>query len=581
MPELNIAIGRETATQLRAPSPVLVPNNSQLSTVGELLSIVDPSHPKRFPMLWSTASNVAACMGVTTSEMPIATLRQAIPDFELWLKSRPYSPKSISTFLYHLRRLISKAEELGYTEEGRALRIAWQPVCDALKNVRIAPRSVPQFAIARGKAPALFTREDLDAWGEWKAKRGLKNRTIRIEKGLFKQAIRKADLTSLFPKLDCDRMFSSYGVRTRDMPEPLRSQVRKLLVWKQAKFVKGRPQKTRHRPISAKLLENVLSRLFGFAVGVGGFKDIASLPELFCEDVVNAFAEWAINNREVSRDSLLRLSMIYGAMRHHPEYKEADYSWFSELCNMLPEDDRAGRIARKAKKKVDYELLRAVPVAIRDAAVKGARNELEKAWLAHDELLMTWLVTLPWRQRNIRECRLGPSTTANLFFAPLERFVHIAKPAWLEESLKANREQSVWQFWFREDETKTGNPVRGILPRRLVTLLEKYLQVHRPRIVCERDPGSLFLNRDGCALERQTTTDLIAELTLKHTGVRVTPHVVRDIFAYAWLDAHPDDFLTLSKILWHKSVQYTLRVYGHDYDESNGVRSIDEWLGAE
>lgn len=144
--------------------------------------------------------------------------------------------------------------------------------------------------------------------------------------------------------------------------------------------------------------------------------------------------------------------------------------------------------------------------------------------------------------------------------------------------MQENPQQRFWQFHFRPNETKTGKEVRGVLPRRLDPMLNEYLGEHRPRLVATHDPGTLFLNRDGGALERQNTTDYIAELVLRHTGRRMTPHLFRDSFAYAWLEAHPDDYLSLSKILWHESVKYTLGVYGRNYDASNGARRIDEWL---
>jgi site-specific recombinase XerD len=91
-------------------------------------------------------------------------------------------------------------------------------------------------------------------------------------------------------------------------------------------------------------------------------------------------------------------------------------------------------------------------------------------------------------------------------------------------------------------------------------LLEEYLQNHRPNLVAGTDPGTLFLNRSGGGRDRQATTDLVAELVLEHAGRRVTPHIFRDIFAYAWLDDNPEDYLTLSKILWHRSIKTTLRI---------------------
>ncbi len=174
---------------------------------------------------------------------------------------------------------------------------------------------------------------------------------------------------------------------------------------------------------------------------------------------------------------------------------------------------------------------------------------------------------------------MGDPETANLYFAPLPTLTHIAKPKWVEDALQQNPEQSFWQLYFREQETKTGQKVRGIVPRCLIPLLEEYLDKHRPTLAAVPDPGTLFLNRDGKALERQITTDQVAEIVLKHTGRRTTPHLFRDSFAYAWLDAHPEDYLTLSKILWHRNIKYTLTIYGRNFDESSGARRIDEWLG--
>jgi hypothetical protein len=272
--------------------------------------------------------------------------------------------------------------------------------------------------------------------------------------------------------------------------------------------------------------------------------------------------------------------MIYGAMRHHPKYKSEDFGWFSALLNEIPEDDQSAVQERKAKKSVPYANLCAIPRAIRAARMKLNPDSAKASRLAQDELMMLWLTTLPWRQRNLRECRLGDPATANLFFAPLPLLIHVARPKWVEEALESDPKKAFWQFCYREDETKTGQQVRGIVPRRLVPLLEEYLASHRPKLVAEDDPGTLFVNEDGCAIDRQIMTYHVSEIVLKHTGRRTTPHLFRDAFSYAYLDAHPEDFLTLSKILWHKTIRYTLLVYGKNFDESNGVRRVDEWLGA-
>jgi len=70
----------------------------------------------------------------------------------------------------------------------------------------------------------------------------------------------------------------------------------------------------------------------------------------------------------------------------------------------------------------------------------------------------------------------------------------------------------------------------------------------------------------------------VADLTIRFVGLKINPHFIRDILAYKWLEDHPEDYLTLSKILWHKNIQTTLRIYGQKFDESNGVRRVEEWL---
>ena len=72
--------------------------------------------------------------------------------------------------------------------------------------------------------------------------------------------------------------------------------------------------------------------------------------------------------------------------------------------------------------------------------------------------------------------------------------------------------------------------------------------------------------------------NLVGSVTLKYAGRRANPHLMRDIFALRWLEDHLEDYLTLSKILWHRSIETTIRIYGARFDESHGARRVEEWL---
>lgn len=143
----------------------------------------------------------------------------------------------------------------------------------------------------------------------------------------------------------------------------------------------------------------------------------------------------------------------------------------------------------------------------------------------------------------------------------------------MQEKLRANPREQFWQYHFREEETKNGREVRSILPRRLVPLLEEYLEQARPLLLNGTDPGTLFLNEDGARFKENTMIALVSKLTLRHGGRR-------DIWAYWWLSSQPEDYLTVSKKLWHRNIQTTLRIYGCKFDESQADCRVEESLDA-
>jgi integrase len=580
----TLAIGTQIATQPRPSSPSVVISGESLSTVEDLMNAIDFSEygPRAASMLRTTAVHLSEFAAIPLSKLPIAFLEDVSPSFALYLKGRRYAANSIRTYCQYARVLHRHAIQLGWSTERKAIIEAWAPVVKAIERFPRATMGIVRFGIRKGKGPEDLCDSDIEEWRQWMQRRGRKHSTLRRQVETFRRAIVRAELKPLFPKLSwkLHPSANTYKVRTRDLPEPLRSEVVALLQWKQNPYSPGRPQKGRHRPVSAAILEQWIGRLYGFASNIDR-RDIRTLLDLVNEEVINSFVSWALNTRHLCSTSLNRLNMLYAAMRHHPLYKNLDLEWFAAIFSQLPADQESTRLERKAAKYVPYETLAEVPNRMR--MLRDQRTNLDerkRARLFHDELLITWLITLPWRQRNLRECRIGAPHVSNLFFAELPPLVHIAKPSWVEEALSKDPHQQFWQFHFREVETKMGQAVRGILPRRLIPLLEAYLEDHRPHLMRDTDPGTLFLNHNGGPLRGQEISELVSQRTFEHTGRRVNPHLVRDIFAYAWLDDHPEDYLTVSKILWHRNIATTLQVYGKNFDESNGVRRIDEWLSS-
>jgi integrase len=198
--------------------------------------------------------------------------------------------------------------------------------------------------------------------------------------------------------------------------------------------------------------------------------------------------------------------------------------------------------------------------------------------MMRNALLIQLLITLLWRQQNIRLCKFMPfSQGGNLYKEPIPPSSRMKRSPWAQEALRANPTERFWQFFFRAHETKTEYVARGPLPIQIVQPLEQYIARYRGVLLGNRpDPGTLFFNRKGRPYDRKALTRIIGDITMKYGKVRVNPHLFRDIWAVKWLEDHPEDYLTVMKTLWHRKIDTSLK-YGAGFDESHAAVRIEEW----
>jgi hypothetical protein len=270
---------------------------------------------------------------------------------------------------------------------------------------------------------------------------------------------------------------------------------------------------------------------------------------------------------------------LHADLKKHPRYRGVDLSWLPKILKKLPRVDQSEIDRRKEGKYISFEVANAISGKIREArAGTKTQTGVELALSLRNELVMLWLVILPWRQRNLRECRLEGGRHKNLYHAPISKNSAASQPSWLVEQEKEHPGKPIWQIYFSKDETKSKNKATGFLPRELAALLEEYLN-HRSALIPsdKPDPGTLLLNAKGETLTEGGIRTLVESLSSIYAGTATNPHLFRDIVAYEWLKEHPEDFLTLSKLLWHTSVEFTLKVYGSRFNESTGIARMDDW----
>jgi hypothetical protein len=145
-------------------------------------------------------------------------------------------------------------------------------------------------------------------------------------------------------------------------------------------------------------------------------------------------------------------------------------------------------------------VLEAIPGKIRAererCEKKKKKNAKRAALLAMEELMMRWLLVLPWRQRNLRECPIiGPEP--NLFKGKIPPFTELDKLLWVVEEESRNPNAEFWQIRFKPKETKTGIAVNILQPRQLIGPLEQYLAEYPPYLPAGRNTDTLFLNQVG------------------------------------------------------------------------------------
>lgn len=523
-------------------------------------------------MLRTTAGHVSNFLNTPLDRLAIAALVDLGPRFRNYLTGRRYKRNTTRSYSNFLLILLQTAQELGWEQPD--VPEEWKPILAAMQGRR-GCSGIVRYAIRQGKAPSEFCDDNLNAYCQALLNEGRHYLYPAEVRNRFRRGLLETGLAGQFPGICCTSQKSlAYGVPLHLFPQQLRNEVEALLKWKQDLHASGRPRRGRHRAVSAEHLEKCISRLYGFVTKELKRNNVNSLVQLVAKEFVNPFINWSLNERRLNSVSFAsNLGLLFAAMRWR--YKSHDFSWFRILLSEIELEPESERQDRKLSKYLPYEVLKSIPAVIRARREEIVNpNGTQVALLVHDELLLLFLVTLVWRQRNIRECQIG----RNLFKEELPPLLNIAVPRWVEERLKINPHEQFWQFHFREDETKTHHKVQSILPRRLVPLLEEYLENYRPILLNDSDPTNLFLNRKGHSLTQCEVTTLVSSLTVRYGHRRVTPHLFRDIFAFWWLKHNPRDYLTLSKMLWHSDIQTTIRIYGSRFDKSHALNQVEEYL---
>jgi integrase len=571
--QMQDLLGAGTAIAGEAPAELAA--REPLATLDGLLHFFPKRPGTRGPAIRSAATKFLDFIGYTAEETPIHLLETERERFVDYLRNRRHTQETVRSYSYCINLLLKKAREQGWQIPPQVLPPDWAAVMALARKKEL--QSIVRYAVKINKSPSTFTEDDLKAWCQTRVQAGRSLLPCRSNATLFRSLMSRPELSHLKPLVRVAP--ARYGTPLRKMHESLRKEVEDLLSYltEELEFERTGPPL---RQATADGLRTTFERLVGFIENIQGGSRVEALSGILTKATITEYIKWAVKERGVIGETLFtNFSRLHATFKKHPRYASLDLRWLPDVLEKLHRSTRTEIDRRKLRKYISFEAADSIPGKIREARTRSKnQTEFDVAISLRNELLMLWLVVLAWRQRNLRECRLFGGPHANLFVASIPTHSLTSQPIWLQEQEKHHPGKLVWQIYFTPDETKSKNEVKGFLPAELATLLEEYLK-HRQALIPSGapDPGTLFVNEDGNAINRARMTNLVQSLSSTYAGAATNPHLFRDIVAYEWLKNHPQDFLTLSKLLWHKSVEYTLTVYGSRFNESTGIARMDDW----
>lgn len=543
-------------------------------------------------------------------EIPLDLIHQRRCAFGRFLVRKEVSRKIRASHFKAINLLLNEAKAFRW-EPYRFLSDGWRAFLPETRHKR-CDELVRHFALQGLEASAL-TRHDINVW----INRSVNERVYSYSSAFmmasrFTAILRRRGFTNVDP-IAAARL-DGYGKPLKDFPEPLKSRVQEFISYRTRRSdgaedpeedeeedwddddVDAPTPRTRRqiRAVSAQALQGDICRLYGFLCRKGRGQ-IERVEQLYEKKVLRRYKKWLELKRPpwAVRSTFQRL--IEAALQQESFASQAIR--LENFLRSIPREPEPQRRKRTASKSLPYEDLKKIPPKILEekqallARAKSGtvltkrsekRTKVEIAQLSLREFLVGWMLVLPWRSRNICECRIG-GPKPNLFKLPLDAYPGIELPQWAQEAKRKG--DAVWQFRFSAKECKGKDEIHRVLPRSLVGPLETYLKDREDLIKIVghgADPNTLFVNSFARKLTKISLSHLICEITLTYEGKRSSTKIFRDVYAFAYLVKHREreKFANLAWLLWHKNEGTTRRYYASEYSFRLASVNLEQYLKA-
>jgi integrase len=125
-----------------------------------------------------------------------------------------------------------------------------------------------------------------------------------------------------------------------------------------------------------------------------------------------------------------------------------------------------------------------------------------------------------------------------------------------------------------EHEVKNAHLIDFELPVDTADLLAWYVREHRPNLLL-KPSTALFPGEGGQPKSPQTLAGQITKTVFKYTGLAVNVHLFRHVAAKLYLDRNPGDYVTVQRVLGHRSLNTTTTLYTGMETRAAGRHFVD------
>ncbi|MFH1858467.1 MAG: tyrosine-type recombinase/integrase [Candidatus Omnitrophota bacterium] len=359
----------------------------------------------------------------------------------------------------------------------------------------------------------------------------------------------------------------SYRLAISEWPKSFAADFRRFEKWATSPYTKGRPKRCRQKQETWDNNLTRMERYIGFLTKIHGIPvfDIGWDTVLSYEKIL-AFIEYLDSqnspngHHQKSYIALFRnlainflplgLNLQCGdaeaideILREYiatPRFRPADFAdRYNEIVEIADEIRRCRIQLEKRDKKLK-------------AAGKEGISQRTLALKFEHELLIRLALKRPLRSRNLREMEIGKNLIAR------------------------NKKYFLRFEW---DEFKRGECLEYVefpFPASLVPMLEEYLEDWRPVLLNGGGCKNLFITREGTPFVQRGLRLIFLGWSERVHGKHLTTHHIRHIAATGYLKRHPGDFLTLQKMLMHKRLDTTLKIYSQ-FSETHACAHFDEF----